>query len=216
MKRTYQPHNAPPAQARLSRPHEDRGWSESARQPPPQGALAADRVHLQEVSSTGPQRTARLPTAGDLRAKVTVKHGSPQVFPKDRRVRKRAEFLRIQQTGSRVMLPSAIVLIAARFDDGPARLGITVTRKFGNAVARNRAKRLFRELFRTASALLPKGADFVVIPKTSAARPLTMASLRLEWTRAAGLLGSRADSLRRALANAAATPQTASPRGSRQ
>ena len=102
-----------------------------------------------------------------------MKHGSPQLFPKDRRVRKRAEFLRIQQTGSRVMLPSAIVLIVARADDGPARLGITVTRKFGNAVARNRAKRRLRA---AASQLLPLlgrgGHDYVLVARgTTVARP---------------------------------------------
>jgi ribonuclease P protein component len=144
-----------------------------------------------------------------------LKDGSPQAFPKDRRVRKRSEFLRIQTTGSRVTLPSAIVLIAARPDDGPARLGVTVTRKFGNAVARNRAKRLFREFFRRASALLPRGVDFVVIPKTSVAGTLSLSRLQEEWSRAAGLLSARADSLRRALANVAGTPQTGNPRGPR-
>ena len=145
-----------------------------------------------------------------------MKDGSAQAFPKDRRVRKRREFLHIQENGSRVTLPSAIVLLAARSDDGPARLGITVTRKFGNAVARNHAKRLFRELFRRASGLLPSGVDFVVIPKTSAATALSLTGLYDEWTRAAGLLGARADSLRRALANAAPTPQTGKPRGPRR
>ena len=141
--------------------------------------------------------------------------GSGQGFPKGRRVRKRREFLCVQETGSRVTLPSAIVLLLARADQRPARLGITVTRKFGNAVARNRAKRLFREVFRRMSADLPSGVDFVVIPKTSAGA-LSLAQLREEWARATGLLGARADSLRRALANVATTPQTGKPRGSRR
>jgi ribonuclease P protein component len=145
-----------------------------------------------------------------------LKDGSGQAFQKDRRVRKRREFLRIQETGSRVTLPSAIVLMLARPDDGPARLGITVTRKFGNAVARNRAKRLFREIFRRISAGLPNGVDFVVIPKTSAGGDLSLTRLREEWSRAAGLLGARADSLRRALAKAPPTPQTGKPRGPRR
>jgi ribonuclease P protein component len=145
-----------------------------------------------------------------------LKDGSAQNFPKDRRVRKRREFLRIQETGSRVTLPSAIVLLSARLDDGPPRLGITVTRKFGNAVARNRAKRLFRELFRRGSGFLPRGIDFVVIPKNSVAGALSLAHLEQEWTRATGLLGARADSLRRALANAPRTPHTPKPRGFRR
>src|SRR6185503_2354202 len=176
------PQHAPPAQARLSRPHEDGRRRESARQSPPQRALAADRRHLQEVAPPAAARAAGLAHAGGPSSEGTVKDGSAQVFPKDRRVRKRREFLHIQENGSRVTLPSAIVLIAARSDDGPARLGITVTRKFGNAVARNRAKRLFRELFRRASALLPAGVDFVVIPKTSAAAALSLTGLYDEWT----------------------------------
>jgi ribonuclease P protein component len=145
-----------------------------------------------------------------------LKDGSAQAFPKDRRVRKRSEYLRIQETGSRITLPSAIVLVAARSDDGPARLGITVTRKFGNAVARNRAKRLFREFFRGAGTLLPRGVDLVVIPKASVAGSLSLGLLREEWTRAAGLVGARADSLRRALANAPGPPQTGTRRGSKR
>lgn len=145
-----------------------------------------------------------------------MKDGSAERFPKDRRVRKRREFLHIQETGSRITLPSAIVLISARADDGPARLGITVTRKFGNAVARNRAKRLFREAFRRRADLLPKGVDFVVIPKTSAAGRLSLAEIEGEWGRAAGLMSARADSLRRALAKGPPSPQTARPRGSRR
>jgi len=157
-----------------------------------------------------------LPNAGEPSIEGTLKDGSGQAFPKDRRVRKRREFLRVQETGSRVTLPSAIVLLLARADEGPARLGITVTRKFGNAVARNRAKRLFREVFRRMSAGLPNGVDFVVIPKTSAAGALSVTRLDEEWSRAAGLLGARADSLRRALANPPPTPQTGKPRGPRR
>jgi ribonuclease P protein component len=106
--------------------------------------------------------------------------------------------------------------MAARADDAPPRLGVTVTRKFGNAVARNRAKRVFREFFRLACDDLPRGVDFVVIPKTSAAGALSLEQVRDEWRRAAGLISARADSLRRALANAPEQPQTRKPRGFRR
>ena len=51
----------------------------------------------------------------------------------------------------------------------PTRLGITVTRKVGNAVVRNRIKRLVREVFRQHRARLPPGLDIVWVAKQQAA-----------------------------------------------
>lgn len=45
------------------------------------------------------------------------------------------------------------------------RLGVVASRKVGNAVLRNRAKRVFREIFRRNQALLPQGCDVMVIVK---------------------------------------------------
>jgi ribonuclease P protein component len=56
---------------------------------------------------------------------------------------------------------------------GVGRLGIAATRKLGGAVARNRAKRLIREVFRRNK--LAPGFDVVVIPK----RELLDASLNV-------------------------------------
>ncbi len=53
--------------------------------------------------------------------------------------------------------------------DEPCRLGITVTKKIGNAVLRNRVKRLVRESFRRHKALFPAGLDVVFIAKPKAA-----------------------------------------------
>lgn len=46
---------------------------------------------------------------------------------------------------------------------GPSRLGITASRKVGNAVRRNRVRRLVREWFRRVSPLLPEHLDMVVV-----------------------------------------------------
>lgn len=55
---------------------------------------------------------------------------------------------------------TAVVL---RTDLGRSRLGIAASRKLGDAVVRNRAKRIVRELFRRAD--VPESLDIVVIPR---------------------------------------------------
>ena len=53
----------------------------------------------------------------------------------------------------------------------PGRLGLTVTKKVGNAVIRNRIKRMLREWMRLHS-WVPAGWDLVLVAKDSAARQL--------------------------------------------
>lgn len=66
---------------------------------------------------------------------------------------------------------------------GCARLGIVVTKKVGNAVQRNRIKRVCRECFRGWPDLVPDGIDLVVIAR-SGAYELGLAAVRGEWERA--------------------------------
>jgi len=86
-------------------------------------------------------------------------------FPKSRRVRHREEFQRVFDLSIRVKGRYATVL-AGPNDVGTARLGIVASRKLGDAVRRNRAKRLIREVFRRGSFLPPgKSLDVVIIPR---------------------------------------------------
>ena len=57
------------------------------------------------------------------------------------------------------------LVLVARDESATARLGITVTRKIGNAVLRNRVKRSVREAFRHARSRLPAGISLVVIAR---------------------------------------------------
>ena len=47
------------------------------------------------------------------------------------------------------------------------RLGLSVSRKVGGAVARNRLRRLYREAYRLTKAELPMGLDLVLIPRSA-------------------------------------------------
>jgi ribonuclease P protein component len=79
-------------------------------------------------------------------------------------IRRRADFLAANKA-KRMPMPGFVLLVRPRGDDDPTiRLGITVTKKIGGAVIRNRMKRRFRALGRE---LLPTlgvgGADHVLI-----------------------------------------------------
>jgi ribonuclease P protein component len=52
------------------------------------------------------------------------------------------------------------------------RLGLSVSRKVGKAVRRNRLRRLYREAFRLTRHEMPTGLDLVLIPRTGEAPPL--------------------------------------------
>jgi ribonuclease P protein component len=109
---------------------------------------------------------------------------APFAFPRSSRVRKRREYLAIQR-GPRVKTRHFVLLLArGKTKDAPTRLGIVASKQVGNAVHRNRAKRLVREAFRTRKSLFPPGLDIVVIVLPGAP-DLSLADVVDEWTRAA-------------------------------
>lgn len=88
------------------------------------------------------------------------REGHPTRF----RVRKRAAFQNAYVSGNKKVGPHC-VLFAAPTDAAPCRLGVTATKKLGNAVHRNRARRLVREAFRRIRTQMPVGYDYVVVAR---------------------------------------------------
>jgi len=84
------------------------------------------------------------------------------------RLKKRADFLRAARGVRRVEGAVTLEICKSGTPDAPWRVGFTASRKVGNAVARNRAKRRLRA---AASQLLPllgrKGHDYVLVARAS-------------------------------------------------
>ena len=92
-------------------------------------------------------------------------------FPKEVRLRRRKEFLRVQEKGQKIDAGLLLALVLKNQQPlADLRVGLTVSAKVGNAVVRNRVRRRLRELFRTRREALPKGLDMVLIARTSAAK----------------------------------------------
>jgi len=108
------------------------------------------------------------------------------------RLHRSAEFIRLQRAGVRFQSPHFVVY-AGNLDGEPtrSRLGVTVSRRVGIAVVRNRVKRHVREIFRRVIRdNLPAGTSIVVIARVGAAT-LASAAIDNELTMAARNLGAR-------------------------
>ncbi len=98
---------------------------------------------------------------------------------RSQRLRARSGFLLVQQQGRRIPGQTLVVYAMRRRDGNPehtSRLGITVSKKVGNAVVRNRVKRWVRESYRRLEPI--QDADIVVIAKPSAAQSSYQATAR--------------------------------------
>ena len=93
--------------------------------------------------------------------------GVDRRFPRASRLRNRKSFLHLYEHGFRVS-SSFFVLFGLPGGGSRSRVGITATRKFGHAVARNRMKRLVREVFRRTRGVAETPFDVVVNVKLAA------------------------------------------------
>jgi ribonuclease P protein component len=132
----------------------------------------SDEAHLPAEQSRA-QAPARLPDPVCHGRRAQGSGRAPRPRPQEAvgldtrkigKLTRRAEFL-AANAALRAPTPGFVLLVRPRNDGDPAmRLGLTVSKKVGNAVVRNRMKRRFREL---ARAVLPEaghpGADHVLI-----------------------------------------------------
>jgi len=137
------------AKSRLSRENALARWPGNLEAPPGEGPEAPRSRGLLEVAMTS--RTGR--------------------FRRADRILGSSDFQRVGRCGRRLATADFVVLVDARADERPAcrRLGVTVSRRVGNAVVRNRIKRGIREWFRRNRDALDGPADYVVIARRRAA-----------------------------------------------
>lgn len=79
-------------------------------------------------------------------------------------MKKNHEFRRLYAKGKSVATPSAVVYFR-KTGRSFNQVGITVSKKIGNAVCRNRVRRRLREIYRLNEYRLPKGIDMVIVAR---------------------------------------------------
>ena len=113
-----------------------------------------------------------------------------QRFRWEEKLHRKSDFKRVFQEGRRLGV-SGLTMWVCRLGGKEAeqkpRLGLAIPKAYGNAVARNRIKRLIREAFRLNKVHLPPGVDMVFSARSRQAPPRyqTIEPLVLKlWTQA--------------------------------
>jgi ribonuclease P protein component len=157
--------------ARLPGAHEHARGAKGPQAPAGQGPQAPDGLDTAQAAGLRP--------AGPTRS---------QRFPPRVRLRKRHEFLALQREGRRYNVPHFVVITRQR-QDPPSRLGVTTSRKVGDAPVRNRIRRLVREFFRRHRLEIVPPRDVLVIARPGAAS-IRYADVDHQLTRALQLVPS--------------------------
>jgi len=99
-------------------------------------------------------------------------------FTKSQHLRTKSDFERVYDLKCKAA-DGVLLVFAARNDLGLTRIGLSVSRKHGGAIVRNRLKRLLREAFRLMQHEIPASLDLIAIPldKVKAALPAYQESL---------------------------------------
>jgi len=146
------PTTQPPTQAnpRIPRAHGHTRW--------PRGNTAAPSQGAQTAGSIDPGQTAGL-----------SRTAAPAGLSAADRLHRRTEFLWLQREGFRSQTTHFVIYAIRSPDQECSRLGITVSRRIGGAVVRNRVKRRVRECFRLVlRSTIPAGTSMIVIARGGA------------------------------------------------
>ena len=109
-------------------------------------------------------------------------------FRKHQHLRNAADFDRVYALRC-VVRGTHLTVFAAPNQESVVRVGLSVSKKHGNAVCRNRIKRLLREAFRLCQHELPGGLDLVLVPVV--ARDVTLGEFQTALTRAVAKLARK-------------------------
>lgn len=171
---------------------------------PRSDAHARGTPHAEAAPRQGPQATHSLMQGSASRlaggAAGLPLGARPRPRPSRARLSRSGDFDRVFRHGRAHAGRELVLYVFPRGEDGQPRLGLSVSRKVGGAVERNRVKRLLREAFALESERLPAGTDAVVVARHDAralAEREGMAGIRRVLadlvTRAIGQDGSGAD-----------------------
>jgi ribonuclease P protein component len=135
------------------------------------------------------------------------------------RIRQRADFL-AAATGVKASVTGFLLQALDRREDGPVRVGFTVSRKVGNAVVRNRVRRRLKEMVRlTPPERMRLGYDYVLIGRR-ASLDLPFSQLTEDFGRALERVhdgpGSLTDGTVQTRARTGRSPRTSPHAGSTQ
>jgi ribonuclease P protein component len=105
-------------------------------------------------------------------------------FSRDDRLRKRREFEECYASGVRVSGRHLQVFVLAEPSRGRLRLGISVPKRVGNAVVRNRVRRRLREIFRRSRGQIPGRRAAIVVNARPSAAAASFRELSEDFARA--------------------------------
>ena len=85
-------------------------------------------------------------------------------LPSFLKLKKRKEYLTVQNSHCK-LCSNLMILLYLKGDSLPKKVGITISKKMGNAVTRNKLKRLLKEAYRHEKAHHPENTQLIIIPQ---------------------------------------------------